>query len=128
VDALAKAECVVVVDLLEGPLTEAAHVVLPGLSSFEKDGTMTNDQGRVQRFHAAVPGIGNARPHWRILSELVQVLGGPPLVSGAAEVTDRIAETVAGYDGLTWKAIGKLGRPKGSGAPATAAAGAKEEV
>jgi NADH-quinone oxidoreductase subunit G len=127
-EALAKVGCVVVVDILCGPLTEAAHVVLPGLSPFEKDGTFTNDRERVQRFHGAVPGVGNARPEWRILSELGHVLGGPPPVSGAAEVTDRIAETVPGYEGLGWKAIGDLGRPKGSGAPEPETVGAKEEA
>lgn len=126
-DVLEKIPCRIVIDILSGPLPEIAGVVFPGLASFEKDGTMTSDRDRVQRIEATVPPPGEARPDWRILAELGQAFGGPRPASGPTEILERITEAVPGYAGLTWKAIGDLGRPKGSGAPEPATVGANKE-
>jgi NADH-quinone oxidoreductase subunit G len=42
------------------PLTEVADVLIPGATLPEKEGTFTNLQGRVQRFHQAYPPKGVA--------------------------------------------------------------------
>jgi NADH-quinone oxidoreductase subunit G len=42
------------------PLTEVADVLIPGATLPEKEGTFTNLQGRVQRFHQAYPPKGQA--------------------------------------------------------------------
>src|SRR5439155_5837559 len=49
VDAAKKAQFLAVSDILQGPLSEAAHVVLPGTTWAEKDGTFMNVDGRLQR-------------------------------------------------------------------------------
>ncbi len=59
-------------------LTETAReadVVLPALVVAEKDGTVTNIEGRVQQVQVAVPGPGEARGDWQIMSALSQRLG-----------------------------------------------------
>jgi predicted molibdopterin-dependent oxidoreductase YjgC len=44
----------------EHPLTDVADVLIPGATLPEKEGTFTNLQGRVQRFHQAYPPKGQA--------------------------------------------------------------------
>ncbi len=44
----------------EHPLTDIADVLIPGATLPEKEGTFTNLQGRVQRFHQAYPPKGQA--------------------------------------------------------------------
>ena len=70
--ALANAELVVVHELFETATAKAADVVLPGLSFAERDGTLTNVEGRIQRLGVAVApedgGLGRLahprRPVW----------------------------------------------------------------
>ncbi|MBF0621927.1 MAG: NADH-quinone oxidoreductase subunit NuoG [Magnetococcales bacterium] len=47
-----------------------ADVVLPGMTVTEKDATLTNVEGRVQRSNAAVKAEGEAKEDWRILRAL----------------------------------------------------------
>jgi NADH-quinone oxidoreductase subunit G len=52
-----------------------ADLVLPAATAFEKDATFVNTEGRVQRAYAAVPPPGEARPDWKIVRALADVLG-----------------------------------------------------
>ena len=69
-ELLAKLELLVVVDILPGVTTQAAHVVLPGASFAEKSGTFINAQGRVQKINAAIARPGQARLDGDILRTL----------------------------------------------------------
>src|SRR5262249_50081141 len=53
VAVLRRARLLVAAGRIENALTRAADVVLPAASLAEKEGTFTNVQGRVQRFHRA---------------------------------------------------------------------------
>ena len=50
------------------PLAKTADIILPGLAPFEREGTLTNDQGHVQWLRPSFPGQGDARSDWQILS------------------------------------------------------------
>src|SRR5689334_12185886 len=80
VEAARKAQFLAVSDLLQGPLVEAAHVVLPGTAWAEKDGTFMNFQGRVQRIRRAVEPPVSARPEVQWLQEALVALGARPAV------------------------------------------------
>ena len=69
--------------------TELAHVVLPGATFAEKDGTFTNTERRVQRIRAAIkPPRGKSRPDWQILCDLSGRLGYPMKYGSPAEIMD----------------------------------------
>jgi assimilatory nitrate reductase catalytic subunit len=51
------------------------HVLLPAAAWGEKDGTVTNSERRISRQRAFLPAPGEARPDWRILSDVAQRLG-----------------------------------------------------
>ena len=53
-----------------------AHVVLPGVSFAEKEGTFTNTERRVQRVRPALPILGEARRDLDIICDLGQRLSG----------------------------------------------------
>ncbi len=89
-----------------------AHVVLPGASAFEKDGTFTNGERRIQRVRKVVPPMGGARADWEILCALMSAGGLPQPFRHPDEVWEeiaRVAPVFAGVraarlegDGLQW--------------------------
>jgi len=69
-EAIGKLDLLVVQDIFLNETAEHAHVVLPGATFAEKDGTFTNTERRVQLLHAAVPALGKAQPDWKIVCQL----------------------------------------------------------
>ena len=65
----------IVQGVVQSELTAAADFVLPGSSSFEKDGSYTNDQGRVQGAAAVVAAPGEAQDDCLILANLAMLFG-----------------------------------------------------
>ena len=56
--------------------SEAAKVVLPTLTVFEKSGTFVNQQFRLQKFLKVVPGASGATDDLVVLAKLVAATGG----------------------------------------------------
>lgn len=108
-DALRSAKTCVVQDVLDGPLAGAAHVVLPGATVFEKDGTFVNVDGRIQRLRAACDPPGQATRDIEIFQALLRGLGAAEPVVSAEGVFRRVAEEVTAFAGLTYRQIGTQG-------------------
>jgi NADH-quinone oxidoreductase subunit G len=73
--ALRGAELVVAITShLPDSLRETAHVVLPIGSFAESSGTYVNAEGRWQSWSAAVKLLGEARPGWKVLRVLANLL------------------------------------------------------
>ncbi|MEO6028303.1 MAG: 2Fe-2S iron-sulfur cluster-binding protein [Candidatus Binatia bacterium] len=108
---LGRLEFLVVVATNEHPLLDLAHVVLPGMTFAEKNGTFTNHAGRVQRIHRVLdPGtqpsdgeiflqIGR-----RLGMELTPGLFDPRQIFGA------ITRQVPRYAALGWDDLGRQGQ------------------
>jgi len=75
--ALKSLDFLVVQDIFLTETARLAHLVLPGVSFAEKDGTFTNTERRVQRVRQAVPATGEARPDWEIIADLSTRMGLP---------------------------------------------------
>jgi NADH-quinone oxidoreductase chain G len=73
--ALQGVELLVVQDLFLTETAQHAHVVLPSLSAMEKNGTVTNVEGRVQRIMRAMDPLGAGRNDWAILNAIAAKLG-----------------------------------------------------
>jgi NADH-quinone oxidoreductase subunit G len=65
-------ELLVVQSTIPSSLTQSAHLVIPGLTAFEKEGTFTNFDGRVQRIRRCIEGPPDVLPEWQML----QILAG----------------------------------------------------
>ena len=94
--ALSRLELLVVADLFRTETAEAAHVVLPAASFAEKEGTITNTSGEVQRLREALrkPGV---KTDLEILTGLARLMGQTWEINTPADVLQEIVEHVPGY-------------------------------
>jgi len=98
----------VVQELYRTATAEKAHVVLPAQSFIEREGSLTNGEGRVQRYYPAVPPAADTRPDWWIAAEVGARLGGPAVPASAAECLEQIAASVPAYRGLNYAALAQV--------------------
>jgi len=73
--ALRRAEVVVAIDTRPGTIAKHAHVLIPGHTVFEKLGSVTNVEGRVQRIRPALPAASSTPAETRVLTALAAQLG-----------------------------------------------------
>ena len=74
VQSLAKADMVVTLSPFKTNL-ECSDVLLPIAPFSETSGSFVNAEGRLQSFHAVVKPAGEARPAWKVLRVLGNLLG-----------------------------------------------------
>ncbi|MGE0604029.1 MAG: molybdopterin-dependent oxidoreductase [Xanthobacteraceae bacterium] len=76
-DALKKLDLLVVSEnvLSSDTVASGAHVVLPAAAWGEKDGTVTNSERRISRQRAFLAMPGEAKPDWKIVSEVAARMG-----------------------------------------------------
>ncbi len=98
--ALQSLDVLIVIDSLLTDTAKAAHVVFADVPSYAKTGTYTNGERRVNRLHAALDAVGDARPALLALTDLANAIGGADTWAYAHPdaVTDEIAANVAGYE------------------------------
>jgi NADH-quinone oxidoreductase subunit G len=87
----------------------AAKIVLPTLHTFEKGGTFVNQQFRIQKFAAAVPGPAGASNDLLVLSRLSAAAGGPALASDVHGLWPTIASSVPALGTMLYKNIPDTG-------------------
>jgi len=108
--ALARAELVVAHELFMTRTAELAHVVLPAMSFAELDGTFTNNAGQVQRIRRALSATGDWRPDWMIIDQIAARMGADlGCRYSAANIFREIAETIPGYQGITYARLNEEG-------------------
>jgi formate dehydrogenase alpha subunit len=100
--SLKAAELLVVQDIFLTPTAELAHVVLPGTSFAEKEGTFTNTERCVQRVRQAIEPIGESRPDWYIIQELSTRFGYPMKYDSPEAIMNEIATLTPSYGGITY--------------------------
>jgi formate dehydrogenase major subunit len=109
--ALESAEFLAVIDIFLTDTAKLAHVVLPGVSFAEKDGTFSNTERNVLRIRKAVEPVGDARPDWQIISEISTRFGLPMKYDSPSEIFDEIASVAPSYGGLSYERLEKGGIP-----------------
>ena len=77
VAALQGAEMVVALTSFRDAALDCADVLLPIAPFTETSGTFVNAEGRVQSFHGVVKPLGEARPAWKVLRVLGNMLNVP---------------------------------------------------
>jgi predicted molibdopterin-dependent oxidoreductase YjgC len=104
-NGLHQLEFLVVQDLFMTHIGSYGHVILPGVSFAEKDGTFTNMERRVQRVRKAISPVGDSRPDWKILCDLSTKMGYPMGYQKPAEVMEEIASLVPFYAGISYSSL-----------------------
>jgi NADH-quinone oxidoreductase subunit G len=90
-------EVLVVIDTRRGPLTRAATVLIPGHAYFEKAGSVTNVEGRVQRIRPALPPATQTPTETRILSALAAELGATGWPGDPLQVNRELIAAIPAY-------------------------------
>ncbi len=102
VEAIDAAEYLVSMDTFLHDSNRDADLILPAATFTEKDGTVTNVEGRVQRLNQLRPPPGQARVDWAVLEDLATLLGNGLGLVSAETVTKEISEVAPVYRGITW--------------------------
>ena len=107
---LQQLEFLVVQDIFMTETAELAHVVLPGASFVEKDGTFTGTDRRVQRVRKVIEPLGEAVPDWEIICRLAQKMGAAGFdFASPDEVMDEIASLTPIYGGVSYQRLQQAG-------------------
>ena len=100
--ALKALDFLLVIDIFPTPTSDFAHVVLPGASFAEKDGTFTNTERRVQLVRKAIDPPGEAKPDWQIIQELSSRFGYPMDYDSPRSIMEEIAKLTPSYGGIRY--------------------------
>jgi formate dehydrogenase alpha subunit len=108
---LEEKDFLVVQDIFMTETTELADVVLPAATWVEKGGTTTEVDRRVQRINKVVEPPGEAKPDWKILCELAQIMGFQEKFpfSSPSEIFEEIRRCVPQYSGITYDRLKQAG-------------------
>ncbi len=109
--AMAAADLVVALAAYRSFAADYADVLLPVVPFTETSGTYVNCEGRMQSFNAAVKPLGEARPAWKVLRVLGNLMSLPGFDHESTEaIRDEVCrpDAVAGrlanrIDGITLK-------------------------
>jgi NADH-quinone oxidoreductase subunit G len=92
--------------------SDAAKVVVPTLSVFEKAGSFINQQFRLQKFAPAVPGPAGATSDLSVLERLIEAAGARSgQAGGTAGVWSEMATSVPALAGISYGSIPDSGLP-----------------
>ncbi|HEX8957501.1 MAG TPA: molybdopterin-dependent oxidoreductase, partial [Burkholderiaceae bacterium] len=106
--ALSAMECIVVQDIFLNETAKYAHVLLPGSSFLEKDGTFTNAERRISRVRQVMPPRAGYAD-WEVTMELSKRLGYDMNYSHPSEIMDEIARLTPTFHGVSFDKIDRMG-------------------
>nr|MBI3614824.1 formate dehydrogenase subunit alpha [Nitrospirota bacterium] len=104
-EALSRLEFLVVQELFLTETTTFAHLVIPGASFLEKDGTFTNLERRIQRIRKAVDPPEGVLPDWQVVSEVATRMGYPMRYGHPSEIMDEIAQLTPALAGVSYERL-----------------------
>jgi formate dehydrogenase major subunit len=104
-DAFGKLEFFVVQDIFFSSTCRFADVILPASPSWEKEGTFTNTERRIQRLYQVFEPWKDSRPDWKIIQDLANRLGAGWNYSHPSEIMDEIASLAPIFAGVTYQRL-----------------------
>jgi NADH-quinone oxidoreductase subunit G len=118
--ALNAAEMVVALTPFKNAALDVADVMLPIAPFSETSGTFVNAEGRVQGFHGVVKPLGEARPAWKVLRVLGNLLG---LAGFEFETSEEVRAQALGDTAALAARLSNAGADAASVRPSAAPAG-----
>ncbi|VVE62529.1 formate dehydrogenase subunit alpha [Pandoraea captiosa] len=106
--AMEAMECIVVQDIFLNETAKYAHVLLPGTTFLEKDGTFTNAErriSRVRRVMAPLPGMAD----WEVTIALAKRLGYEMPYTHPSQIMDEIARLTPTFRGVSYRRLDEVG-------------------
>jgi len=104
--SLEKLEFLVVQDIFMTETTQYADVILPSFSSYEKSGTFTNTERRIQLINPLLDPPAGTRDDWQVLQDISNKMGYSMKFSNAEEIMEEISDISPIYGGIHFKRLG----------------------
>lgn len=102
-EALGKVKFLIVQDMFLTETAKMANVLLPSASFVEKDGTFTNQEGRVQRLRRLYAPQGDVRADWEIISAIGETVAPSFGVKSVTDIFNEIKEVVPMYREISFE-------------------------
>lgn len=106
--ALKALDCLIVQDIFLNETAKFAHVLLPGSTFLEKDGTFTNAERRINRVRKVMPALGG-KEDWQVTIDLANALGYPMHYNHPSEIMDEIASLTPSFTGVSYEKLEEMG-------------------
>jgi len=106
--ALQSLECLIVQDIFLNETARFAHVLLPGSSFLEKNGTFTNAERRISMVRKAIEPLAGLED-WEVTMALSNAMGYPMDYSHPSEIMDEIARLTPTFKGVSYEKLDRLG-------------------
>jgi formate dehydrogenase major subunit len=106
--ALKALDCLIVQDIFLNETAKFAHVLLPGSTFLEKNGTFTNAERRINRVRKVMAPIAGLED-WQITQGLSNALGYPMSYQHPSEIMDEIARLAPTFAGVRYAKLDELG-------------------
>jgi formate dehydrogenase major subunit len=108
--ALASLDFLCVQDIFLTETAEFADVILPATSFFEKTGTYTNTDRRVQIGQKAIEPPGQARLDWELVCEIASRMGYPMGYERVEDIFAEFTSLAPSYQGLDYQNLLPTGK------------------
>lgn len=108
-EALHQLDLFVLQEIFFSESAKYADVILPASSFFEKSGTFTNGERRVQRVNRVIDPLPGTRPDGQIVVDIMNRMGYSQPDYDAAGVLEEISQVVPFFKGITWDRLGDNG-------------------
>lgn len=109
-EALRSLDFLVVQDLFMSETAKLAHVVIPGASFLEKNGTFTNLERRIQRIRKVMDPPNRIMPDWQVVCEVATRMGYPMAYAHPADIMNEIIRLTPMWAGVSYE---RLDQPEG---------------
>jgi formate dehydrogenase major subunit len=109
-DALEGLEFLVVQELFMTDTARIADVVFPASSFFEKEGTFTNAERRIQKVQKVVEPLSGTKADGQIVVDMMNQMGYKQEGYSADITLKEIARIVPFFKGVKWDELGKNGK------------------
>jgi formate dehydrogenase major subunit len=106
--ALRALDCLIVQDIFLNETAKFAHVLLPGSTFLEKNGTFTNAERRINRVRKVMPPVAG-KEDWEVTMELSNALGYPMNYKHPSEIMDEIASLTPSFAGVSYEKLEEHG-------------------
>jgi formate dehydrogenase major subunit len=106
--ALRSLDCLIVQDIFLNETAKFAHVLLPGSTFLEKNGTFTNAERRINRVRKVMPPVAG-KEDWEVTVDLANALGYPMSYNHPSEIMDEIAALAPTFSGVSYARLDELG-------------------
>jgi formate dehydrogenase major subunit len=104
-EALSRLEFLIVQDLFVSQTAHFAHLLLPGASFLEKDGTFTNLERRIQRIRKAIDPPPGVLPDWQVVCEISTRMGYPMQYQHPSEIMEEMAALSPMLAGVSYERL-----------------------